>query len=179
MINKIPITCILIVLLLESCVNTIDEIYQNRSNIIETFSGISVTNRGKFFHLEFDNDSIQDFIFENSNGRYELKNDTTNYELNFYKNGKVTKFSNKFDFDKAVKEKFDFLIGQMKKYAIKNVSTQFKDQGVVLTFYCNNTKLFYVPNIDLVKNPEWKKYLMKANKLDKYWYWVTLEKNGY
>jgi len=175
MINRVIITSVLIISsFLISCSNRIDRIYQNRADILNTFSGVSVITRGEFIHLTFENDSIHDFTFVETDGKYVLKSDTANFELNFPVNGRMTKFSNRPDFEKVVQERFEFFMSKMRKYKITNVSTQFKQFGVALKFYLKDSEVLYIPNIEVVKNQEWQKYLKNANKIDENWYWYKL-----
>lgn len=107
-----------------------------------------------------------------------------NYILyNFYDYNKINKYTYDIDTDQLlaigdstqvfsnIKKDLKNLLTTMDSFEIRDVSSEFKENGIDLKFYLKSGEsLLYVPDIKVVSNPNWKIYLTNLKKVNPNWY---------
>ncbi len=169
--KKIQFILVMTIFFLSACKKdtpkTVEKIYKNRIDILQSFENISIDQRGDLKVLTFHCDSLSNtYVFEKSKEKLNFIRDTTQFDISKLYKSYLEK-------ENAIPEYLLYYLTKLDEYNIKLVSSEFLTFGITLKLYLRNVEVFYVADTNKIINPNWIKYLKTAHKLDEYWYWKS------
>lgn len=171
---------------LASCGNAVhniacvDEIYDSRTIILEEFRNTTVTVRNYELVTKYN------FKIYNHGGTkfYALEKELGADTINLISRSITDSAGNIFrsvsqDSTSYVLEYLQGKLDLMRAHSITDVSADDQHLGITLAITaCDLRKIYYVEDINLVENEEWKKYFSSINKLDDHWYYDPDSQSG-
>lgn len=140
------------------------------------FANKSVFKRGNGIILEIDKGKLRNsFFFKKKKTDaqifLELTNDSLEFrpilDIDFFKSSGLDESNVK----KAVEAYASHLLAQMDSLEITDFRSDFSPQGIDLEFYFKDkSRLVYVSNLERIINPEWRRFINQAHKIDQNWY---------
>ena len=168
--RRIYFILFLISLSLISCKRDIKNIYSNRIEILQDFENITIYRRGKGISIIFHKDSlVNDYLFEENSSLFSKDtlafiNDSLQFDLKGLNKSYLIKKN-------GVKDYLQYYFKEMTKYKIKSINSDFRKFGITIEFTTDDYIIFYVADINCIKNSQWLEYINSAHKLDENWYW--------
>lgn len=164
-------TIVLILTLLFGCDyanNNVKRVYKDKAFIIREFSNYSIIrSRGKNIIIldKYEDELKNRFFFQKEKkNKYLLIKDSIEYDKETLKDRII--------YDKQLTSLLEKKIQIMDNYNIRDISCEFRNQGIDMKIYFNSLDvLLYVSDSEVVKNEEWVKYLKTLKKMDDNWYY--------
>ncbi|MFN5845252.1 MAG: hypothetical protein ACK46O_06020, partial [Flavobacteriia bacterium] len=134
--------------------NDVQEILNKKKTIVDKTKNTSLLKRTTLLIFKTKNESgeINEYYYQVEGSNISFFRDTLNYDSEFYNNQKL----NQTLLDSRVKDYNNFL----RDYHIESYSSDFSNKGVELKFYLTEGGvLLYVPELNLLKDDIYKKYI--------------------
>lgn len=153
--------------------NQIEELYGNKKELLETFSGKSIfRSRGQNLILLYthNNGKTNKYAFEITDSAFLPLKDSISYipEMIFTSKGNIS-VSNKTELIPIVKS----FLNKMDEYGIRDISGELADIGIELQFFLKESKgsLIYISSQEKLNTKFWQNYIHSLRKLDNNWYY--------
>jgi hypothetical protein len=152
--------------------------YKKNNQLVRTFANKSVFRRGDMIMFDvYKNQRKNNFVFLMEKTE---KNDCSSVE--FIQDS--LEFKPLLDTDFVISDELDDskvknlieiyasgLIAKMNSFDMREFTSEFSVFGIDLEFYFkDSSRLIYVSNLERIINPEWRRFINEANKIDQNWY---------
>lgn len=150
--------------------------HASKNQMLTIFANKSLFKRGNGIILEVNKGRLRNSFFlrkklTDERIFLELTNDSLEFrpvlDVDFFKSNRL----DEDDIEKAVVMYASHLLAHMDSLNITDFRSDFSHLGIDLEFYFKDkSRLIYISNLDRVINPEWRRFINKANKIDQNWY---------
>jgi hypothetical protein len=150
--------------------------HAKKNKMLTVFANKSVFKRGNGVIFEVDKGQLRNSFYlrkrkTDTQPFLELTNDSLEFrpvlDIDFFKSSGLDENNVK----KAAEVYASHLLAHMDSLDITDFRSDFSCFGIDLEFYFKDkSKLIYVSNLERIINPEWRRFINKANKIDQNWY---------
>ena len=164
-----------------SCINRtrntkhdLTKLYEAREILLDKLSDANIWRRGSLMLMVVDSGNVQNiysFLCSDTASSCKFSSRHTQFSLK-----SLTRLSGLYNEDSLIEIAnlelyLNSRIKLMDSLKVHSVSTEFTKQGIDVKYLMFDGKaLLYVKDTSMITNPNWKKYVAEAQKLDDKWY---------
>lgn len=169
LINSI---CLLVLVSCDSKYNEIEKIYENKDDLVQTFKNTGIIERGDAIYFRIyaeDCDTlVNNYVFVRDKESINFVSSRLKFELD-----KISILNSPQKYN--IQDYLSLCLKKMRNYGINCIGSDFRHLGITTIFYLTDALVIYVLDKTKVTNESWVSCLKRSNKLDEYWYWISLE----
>jgi len=140
-------------------------IYKDRDELLRIFENVTVGGIRTSHSTSFIHDGlVNSYFFSMEKGKIKMKNAHIQFDIKEFGNPCL-------ETEDGIIEFVEMCVEKMKRHNVSYVTSQFKPQGIDLSFRTRKGDLYYVSDVNNITIPNWIDAIQSAKKLDDNWYW--------